>query len=93
VNTARKGRRLEHHARALLEAQGYVVVRAAGSKGPADLVGVGPADVVLVSVKAGGRYLSAVERATFTAWPVPPGVRKEVWRFVDGDRTPRIERV
>jgi Holliday junction resolvase len=38
MNTAQKGRRAEHRARALLEADGFVACRAAGSKGPADLV-------------------------------------------------------
>jgi len=36
MNTAHKGRRAEHRARALLEAAGFAVCRAAGSKGPAD---------------------------------------------------------
>jgi hypothetical protein len=36
VNTATKGRRAEHRARAILEAAGFSVTQAAGSKGPAD---------------------------------------------------------
>jgi hypothetical protein len=33
MNTAHKGRRAEHRARTLLEAAGFAVCRAAGSKG------------------------------------------------------------
>lgn len=33
MNTAAKGRRLEHEVRTILEAQGYQVIRGAGSKG------------------------------------------------------------
>jgi hypothetical protein len=36
----RNGRRAEYEARDLLKAEGYSVMRAAGSKGAADLVGV-----------------------------------------------------
>lgn len=37
MNTAAKGRRAEHRSRALLEAAGYTVIRAAASKGDWDL--------------------------------------------------------
>lgn len=37
-----QGRRLEYKARDLLEGFGYLVVRAAGSKGPVDLVALCP---------------------------------------------------
>jgi hypothetical protein len=52
VNTSRKGRHREHQSRALLEAQGYVVIRSAASLGRFDLVAVGPADILLIQVKA-----------------------------------------
>jgi hypothetical protein len=38
VNTAKKGRRKEHQVRDLFRNCGYLVVRAAGSLGPVDLV-------------------------------------------------------
>jgi Holliday junction resolvase len=59
----RKGRRLEHRARALLAAAGYSVVRAAGSKGPVDLIAFNETGFRLVSVKSGSTYASADERA------------------------------
>ena len=51
MNSAHQGRRVEHLVRADLEANGYAVVRAAASKGPADLVAFKPGQVLLVSVK------------------------------------------
>jgi len=41
MNCAAKGRRGEHRARAILESAGFTVVRAAASKGVADLVAWG----------------------------------------------------
>lgn len=47
----RKGTRNEHRSRALLEAAGYRVTRAAGSFGEWDLIGLGPQGAVVVQVK------------------------------------------
>jgi Holliday junction resolvase len=47
VNTKRKGTRNEHRSKALLEAAGYAVCRAAASLGAWDLIGIGSAEVVL----------------------------------------------
>ena len=38
MNTAKKGRKREWEVRTALECEGYWVVRAAGSKGPFDLI-------------------------------------------------------
>lgn len=54
MNAAHKGRRTEHRARAILEAAGYVCTRAGGSLGLFDMIAVGPQDVRLIQVKAGG---------------------------------------
>jgi Holliday junction resolvase len=51
MNTAHQGRRIEHLIRDDLTAAGYEVVRAAASKGPADLVCFKPGQVLLVNVK------------------------------------------
>ena len=54
-NRSAKGRRNEHKSRDWLEAQGYFVVRAAGSKGDWDLVALHPGPerpVMLVQVKS-----------------------------------------
>lgn len=45
------GRRLEYAARDTLEADGYWVIRAPGSKGKADLVAIKPGQILLVQCK------------------------------------------
>jgi Holliday junction resolvase len=87
------GRRAEWRARKRLEADGYVVVRAAGSKGAADLVAWDSRSIRLISVKSGGRYLSAVERAALVALPRPAGASVECWRFRPRQTAPIVERL
>jgi Holliday junction resolvase len=93
VNTKRKGTRAEHRAMRILEAAGYVCTRASASLGLFDVIGVGPAYVRLVQVKAGTKYLSTVEREQIAALVVPPNVSRECWRFPDRARAPIIERL
>lgn len=40
MNTAKKGRAKEHKVRDLLRAEGYFVMRSAGSFGPVDLIAI-----------------------------------------------------
>jgi Holliday junction resolvase len=87
------GRRIEWRARKRLEADGYIVVRAAGSKGPADLVAWDSRTIRLISVKSGGRYLSAVERAALVNLPRPPGSSVECWRYLPRETAPCVERL
>ena len=49
------GTRFEHKVAADLRGDGYLVVRAAGSHGEADLVALKPGQVVLVQAKTSGR--------------------------------------
>lgn len=93
MNTKAKGTRAEHRAMRILEAAGYVCTRASASLGLFDIVAVGPADVRLVQVKAGTKYVSGVEREAIAALAVPGNVTKEVWRFPDRCRAPLIERL
>ena len=78
MSTAAKGRRAEHRARDLLEAAGYTVTRAAGSKGCADLVAWNTVHLRLVNVKSGTQYCGALEREAFALVPVPPHATKEI---------------
>ena len=78
MNTAHKGRRAEHRARALLEAEGFAVVRAAASKGVCDLVAWNATSIRLVSVKSGAAYASTAEREAPS---------RRTWR-TDGQRHP-----
>lgn len=41
------------------------------------MIAVGPVDVRLIQVKAGGQYLSGVEREAITGLQVPPNVTRE----------------
>jgi Holliday junction resolvase len=93
VNAAHKGRRAEHRARALLEAAGFAVCRAAGSKGPADLVAWDTTSIRFISVKSGTKYASAIEREALQLLPRPVNASIEVWRFPDRCRAPWIERL
>jgi Holliday junction resolvase-like predicted endonuclease len=93
MNAAAKGRRAEHKARMILVAEGFEVVRAAASKGPADLVAWNATELVLVSVKSGTKYASADERAALRAVPRPANSRVEIWRFPDRCLAPVIERL
>ena len=93
MDTKAKGTRAEHRAMRILEAAGYVCTRAGASLGLFDVVAIGPADVRLVQVKAGSKYLSAVEREQITGLAVPANVSRECWRFPDRCRAPLIERL
>ena len=48
-----KGRRAEYQAKKELEADGFTVIRSAGSKSPIDLVGIDFNIIKLIQVKAG----------------------------------------
>ena len=84
MNTAHKGRRAEHRARALLESAGFAVCRAAGSKGLADLVAWDTTSIRFISVKCGTKYASAIERDALQRLPRPPNASVEIWRFPTG---------
>jgi Holliday junction resolvase len=93
MNCAHKGRRAEHRARAILEAAGFAVCRAAGSKGPADLVAWDAVSIRFISVKSGSTYASAIEREALQLMPIPSNASREVWRFPDRCHAPLIERL
>lgn len=98
------GTKFEHRVRDALESAGWWVVRAAGSKGAADLVGIrgsyGQAtQVVLVQAKRGGvvsvsewnalyELAQALGAAAVVAGVGPNG-RGIVWSLMLGPRTPR----
>jgi hypothetical protein len=96
VSGARHGRSgtvAERRAGAALEAEGYLVTRAAGSLGLFDLVAVGLADVRLVQVKYGdghtnGRTIG--QYRAIAALTVAPFVRKEVWIYRARARAPEV---
>jgi hypothetical protein len=62
----RAGRDLEYAAARDLEANGYQVIRAAGSHGLADLIGFKPGELVIVQCKTDGK-MTATQRAKLSA--------------------------
>lgn len=89
MNAKAKGTRNEHRSKALLEAAGYAVCRAAASLGAWDLVGIGSADVVLVQVKTRD-WPGTAEMETLRAFAVPPNCRRMVHRWRDRQRAPDV---
>ena len=79
------GAECERRARDRLRRLGYTVVRSSGSHGAADLVALGPRDLLLVQVRAGVTAPGPAEReaalAALGAIPTPEGatVRRELW--------------
>ena len=90
INTAAKGRRLEHKTIKMLEAAGYRCTRAAGSKGVWDIVAIGPDGIRLVQVKANGAP-GPSERKQMEIFEAPSNVSKEYWVWVDKARQPVIK--
>ena len=68
------GRRVEYAVRDDLEANGYAVVRAASSKGPADLVAFKAGQVLLVNVKRARVPAPAERLALLKVAAMLPGV-------------------
>jgi Holliday junction resolvase len=93
MNGYRKGAAREYRAMLMLEALGYHVIRAAGSHGTFDLVAFTAVDFRLIQVKAGNRGCSPAEREQLALVPVPDNTSKEIWRFPDRCRAPKIERL
>src|SRR5262245_8111951 len=54
MSRASQGASFERQVRGLLEGLGWYVTRAAGSRGPVDLLAVGPGEVLFVQAKLGG---------------------------------------
>jgi len=88
----RKGRHNEYRTMRLLEAAGYLCIRAAGSHSPFDVVAISPTDVLLVQCKTNGS-LTPAERERMEDIRVPGNVRKFVHRWEDYSRLPRVEEV
>ena len=87
MNAKAKGSRNERRSRALLEAVGYRVTRAAGSLGEWDLIGLSATDVVLVQVKTRD-WPGTLERLEagmiFTIEPMINAGRRDIRQMVDG---------
>ena len=89
-NAKRKGSRNEHKTIRRLEEMGYRCTRAAGSLGEFDIVAIGRHDIRLVQVKS-NCFPGPAERETIELVPAPPNAVKELWRWDDHARRPRIQ--
>ncbi len=86
----RKGSRNEHRTIRLLEQMGYRCTRAAGSLGEFDVVAIGRNDMRLVQVKSNA-WPGPAERETIELVPAPQNAIKELWRWDDRKRAPRVQ--
>lgn len=93
MNKYRKGRAKEYASMRLLEAAGYSTFRMAGSHSCCDVIGVSPASVRLIQVKAGKASASPAEKEKFALVPCPANCTKEIWHWKDRVREPVIERI
>lgn len=84
-----KGRAREYRTMRILEKAGFDCMRTSGSHGMFDVIAVSPNLLRLIQVKA-GRNASPAERESIANYPVPVGVSKELWFYVDGSREPII---
>jgi Holliday junction resolvase len=84
----RKGSRNEHKAMNDLEADGYYVIRAAGSFGMFDIIAIDALGIRLIQVKT-NRDASPIDREAIALFDQhPPNTRKEIWIFKD--REPKV---
>ena len=89
-NTKAKGSRNERKSRDLLESVGCSVVKAGGSLGAWDIVGISPVGGYLVQVKS-NRRPGSVELETMREFKAPPGFLKLLHIWVDREKWPRVE--
>jgi hypothetical protein len=89
VNAYRKGRRLEDRSKAFLQAQGFEVMRSAGSHGAFDLACFSVFETVLIQVKA-ARPPSAAEMERLREFRCRPDVRREVHVWRDRAHAPEV---
>ena len=74
-----RGAAAERRAKLELEGVGYLVVRAAGSKGPVDLIALRAGQILLLQIKTGAARISRQDRQTLAAIPRPSCALVQVW--------------
>jgi Holliday junction resolvase len=88
-NCKAKGSRCERKTIALLEAAGYVCMKAGASLGVFDVIGIGSQDFVLVQTKS-NRWPGEVEMESLRLFRAPSNARKIVHRWRDYARIPDV---
>ena len=93
MNRYAKGARLERRAQHTLEADGYIIIRSAGSHGLVDLVGFkGVEPALLIQVKANiseAAAMKEVKRIRKQFHEFAP-ICVEVWVYYDGVKAPYV---
>jgi len=90
VSNVHQGTRAEKRSIAVLERDGYVCTRSAGSRGVWDLIGVRRSDVVLVQVKT-RRWPKSAEMRRLRTFECPDGVRRLIHRWRPGQADPDVK--
>jgi len=80
MNNYVKGRSYEYRTMKILEAEGYVCIRAAGSHGNYDVIAYNHEHVKFIQVKF-NCFLTKNEKSSFLLDQVPSNVIKEVWVY------------
>jgi Holliday junction resolvase len=92
MNAKAKGSKNERRTIALLQSEGYSCTKSGGSLGVFDVIGIGPADVILCQVKS-NRWPGAVELDAIREFKAPANARKIVHRWLDRQASPDVMQV
>jgi len=83
------GVRLEYRIRDFLQAEGYYVMRAAGSHGAADLIAIGGETCLAIQVKR-GRWEKRQTYDDLLTIPPAPWLKRQVWTWEPYNETPTV---
>jgi len=85
-----KGSRNERKTIRLLEALGYVCTKAGGSLGMFDVIALGRDGIKAIQVKS-NRWPGSIEMETLELIMLHPIISKEIWRWDDYAREPKVK--
>ncbi len=87
------GRRREYRCQQILEEAGYLTIRAASSKGIADVIAFGPSSIRITSVKSGEARITPTEREGLQALAksLRGKATVEGWHFAHRCTKPNVE--
>ncbi len=92
MNRKAKGSRNERRSRDLLKAEGFEVLKAGGSLGTFDLVGISAEEVLLVQVKS-NQWPPLKEIETIRGFNCPTNCRKVIHRWNDRISAPEVREI
>lgn len=92
MNCKAKGSRNERKSREILEAAGYLCMKAGASLGVFDIIGIGRTDIILCQVKTRD-WPGSVETENIKNFPAPRNARKLVHRWRNYARVPDVKEI